>query len=42
MVIYTQPVELLNNGCDMIILCMICDNTCKGIQNTLQLVLTET
>ena len=35
--------ELLQGGCLwMIILPMICDNTCKSILNTLHLVLTET
>ena len=37
-----QPVELLQNGCDMSILSMICNNTTKGILNTLQFVLIET
>ena len=37
-----KPVELLQNGCDMSILSMICNNTSKGILNILQLVLIET
>ena len=34
--------ELLQNGCNMSILSMICNNTSKGILNTLQFVLIET
>ena len=37
-----QPVELLQNGCNMSILSMICNNPSKGILNTLQFVLIET
>ena len=37
-----QPVELLQNGCNMSILSMVCNNTSKGILNTLQLLLIET
>ena len=41
-VIYRLLVELLKDGYSMIILSMICDNMCKSILNTLQLVLIET
>ena len=37
-----QPVELLQNGCNMSILSMIYNNINKGILNTLQFVLIET
>ena len=37
-----QPVEFLWNGCNMSILSMICNNTSKGVLNTLQFVLIET
>ena len=36
-----QPV-VLQNGCNMCILSMICNNMSKGILNTLQFVLIET
>ena len=41
-VLNRQPVELLQDGCNMSILSMICDNTSMGILNTLQFVLIET
>ena len=34
--------KLFKNGCNMSILSMICNNTSKGILNTLQFALIET
>ena len=40
-ILHGQPVELLQNGCNMSILSMICNNMSKDILNTLQFVQIE-
>ena len=40
-VIDRQPVESLKDGCNMIALSLICNNTCESVLNTLQLILID-